>query len=101
MTSTRWKPGDRAIYRMQKRSTAPGPRAQDVYPAASGDTYTYLVDKYWVVAEVLDDGQLLLRTRRGKQHTVAGDGPRLRRPNWWERWFLASRFPNASTTAGS
>jgi hypothetical protein len=92
MSSAVWKPGDWAIYTKQKFSTVPGPRAQGVVPAAAGETYSYLVDKYWIVESVLEDGSLRLRTRRGKQHTIPPDDPRLRPVRWWERWLLAGRF---------
>lgn len=92
MTARTFKPGDWVIYRLQKVSASPGPRAQDVVPAAHGEEYSYLVDKYWVVDEVLADGKLRLRTRRGKTHVVATTDRRLRRPRWWEKWLLAGRF---------
>ncbi len=92
MGTSGWKPGDWVIYRVQKSSASPGRRAQDVRPAQGGDAYLYVVEKHWIVREVLDDGQLLLRTRRGKEHVVAPDDPRLRRATWWERWLLGSRF---------
>ena len=87
------KPGDPVIYRVCKTSTAPGPRAQEVHPAQHGDWYSYQIDKYWSVSEVLSDGSLKLVTRRGKQHTVTADDPRLRAARWWERWLYRSRFP--------
>ncbi len=80
------------IYHKQKSSPSPGPRAEEVVPAPHGEDYTYTVQKYWVVQEVLEDGRLRLTTRRGKQHVVAPDDVRLRRARWWERWLLASRF---------
>lgn len=88
-----WNRGDLAVYQMQKRSTSPGPRAKDVHPAGSGDTYSYIVDKYWVVADIRDDGSLVLRTRRGKEHVVSPDDFRLRKPRLLERWLLSHRFP--------
>ena len=81
-----FKPGDWVIFRKTKRSVHPGPRAENVMPARSGDTYTYTVDKFWVVQEVRSDGTLLLRTRRGKLHEVAPDDPSLRLANWWDRF---------------
>ncbi len=87
------KPGDPVIYRVCKTSTDPGPRAQEVHPAQHGDWYSYQVDKYWAVSEVLSDGSLTLVTRRGKQHTVPVDDPRLRAARWWERWLYRDRFP--------
>jgi hypothetical protein len=85
--------GDRVVYSRQKHSSSPGPRAQEVTPAAHGESYSYLVDKYWRVVAVEPDGVLLVRTRRGKQHRVRMDDPRLRRPTMWERLFRADRFP--------
>lgn len=86
------RPGDWVIYRVQKSSPTPGPRAHDVWAAEGGDEYYYLVDKYWIVQEVLDGGRVRLRTRRGKEHVVAARDPRLRRARWWERWLLRARF---------
>lgn len=92
MGSTPLQPGDWVIYRKQKSSVSPGPRAENVVPAPNGEDYTYTVQKYWVVQEVLDDGRLRLATRRGKQHVVAPDDVRLRPARWWEKWLLAARF---------
>lgn len=86
--------GDRVIYRMRKYTTHPGPRARNVAPAPHGDFYDYEVDKFWVVAEQLNDGRLLLRTRRGKEHVVPLDDPKLRRAQLWERWLYRQRFSN-------
>jgi hypothetical protein len=88
-----FKPGDPVIYRVSKTSTDPGPRAQAVFPAEHGDWYSYQVDKFWAVSEVLSDGTLALVTRRGKQHVVSPDDLRLRPARWWERWFYKDRFP--------
>ena len=92
MLQQNWKPGDWVIYRKQKFSTTPGPRAREVVPASGGEMYVYFVEKYWLVSEILPDGQLLLRTRRGKQHKVPLNDRGLRRPKWWERLFFANRF---------
>ena len=87
------KPGDPVIYRACKMSLQPGPRAQEVHPAEHGDYYSYQVDKFWVVSEVHSDGSVKLVTRRGKQHIIPGNDPRLRVARWWERWLYRSRFP--------
>lgn len=100
MKSMDWKVNDWIIYRKQKRSDSPGPRAKSVYPDENGDKYTYIVEKYWVVKEVKDDGSLLLVTHRGKQHNVPANDPRLRAPSWWERVFLANRFRQVSADHG-
>lgn len=90
------KPGDPVVYQLSKVSSDPGPRAKDVHPAEFGETYRYLIDKYWTVAEVLVTGEFVLVTRRGKRHTVAADDPCLRPARWWERWIYRERFPNLS-----
>lgn len=81
------------IYRLSKASTHPGPNARHVDPAPRGDSYAYTVDKQWRVAEVRDDGRLVLVTRRGKVHVVDPQDLNLRRPSLWERWHLRHRFP--------
>ncbi len=90
--------GDRVIYTRDKYSNRPGPRAKNVSPTPHGETYTYQVDKFWVVSEFLADGSIVLQTRRGKNHVVAAGDPRLRKARWWEKFFYANRFPvpNAS-----
>lgn len=92
MDVTKLSPGDWVIYRKQKISNSPGERAIDVRPSSGGDLYQYMVDKFWVVLDVTEDGKVVLRTRRGKQHTVEGDDPRLRTPRFWERWWYRDRF---------
>lgn len=90
-----FKPGDPVIFRVTKQSSDPGPRAVDVHPAQSGETYSYQVDKFWTVREVLVDTVQLV-TRRGKQRSVPKNDIRLRRARWWERWLYANRFPKLS-----
>lgn len=89
-----YKLGDPVVFSVTKFSTDPGPCADDIHPVPYGETYHYQVDKFWLVGEILEDGQLLLLTRRGKRHTVAPDDPRLRPARWWERWLHRNRFPN-------
>ena len=86
------KQGDWIIYRKQKHSTSPGPRAKEVNAARRGDNYTYVVDKFWVVKQRLRNNQLLVVTRLGKQHILAVDDPNLRLASWWERLINKSRF---------
>lgn len=87
------KIGTPVIYKMNKYGTSPGPRAQDVRPATRGDTYSYKVDKFWVVVEVRDD-KVVLQTRRGKKHEVDPNDPSLRPANWLERIWHRQRFPD-------
>lgn len=90
-----YHPGDWVIYRKTKFGLRPGPRAENVVPARSGEQYSYEVDKYWVVAQVLHNSRVVLMTRRGKMHEVSTSDPLLRRANLWERWLLRQRFPQA------
>ena len=90
----KYREGDRVIYAMQKASEHPGPRARDVSPAPHGDEYSYLVDKFWTVSEVRPEGEVVIRTRRGKQRTLREEDPRLRHANLWERVVHRSRFPD-------
>lgn len=89
-----YQPGDHVVFVVSKISTDPGPRAHDIHPAPYGDTYQYVVEKYWTVRRVTDDGKVELITRRGKVHPVRSDDPRLRPARWWERWFYSDRFPD-------
>jgi hypothetical protein len=86
------RPGDWVVYRKQKHSTSPGPRAKKVAPAHKGESYAYVVEKFWVVKQLVGDNQVLLVTRSGKRHTVSLDNPNLRLARWWERWMYKDRF---------
>jgi hypothetical protein len=90
---TMYHRGEPVIYRLTKSSIRPGPRAQKVAPAPQGDSYSYLVEKFWVVRDVLPDGRVVLATRRGKEHVVPADDPNLRHARWWERLVYRGRFP--------
>jgi hypothetical protein len=96
-----FKPGDCVVYRMSKHSTSPGSRAKAIMPATHGDDYSYLVDKYWVVAKVPDDHHVLVKTRRGKEHLLETDDPNLRRANWLERFLYAGHFPQLPPESSS
>jgi hypothetical protein len=91
--SARFRPGDVVVYRKQKNSVHPGPHARDIQPAPHGGSYAYSVEKFWRVVAVRPDDTLVLRTRKGKQHTVAATDPNLRRAHWWERLWFGHRFP--------
>lgn len=86
------QPGDWVVYRKSKISPHPGPRAQDVNPNTKGETYSYTVDKYWVVEQVLDDGRVVLKTRRGKSHTIPATDPNLRRAGLLDWLLHRNRF---------
>ena len=88
-----YKAGDRIVYQVTKHSSHPAPRAVEVRPEPKGEFYSYDVLKYWTVAGVQPDGQLVVVTRRGKSRTVYADDPALRPARWWELLFFRSRFP--------
>lgn len=92
MGANQWSVGDWLIYRKPKQSPSPGPRAQNVMAATKGENYIYTVDKYWIVTEILDDGQLVAQTMRGKQHRIPANAAQIRKPRFWERWLLRDRF---------
>lgn len=93
MTHDRYKVGDPVVYQARKCTPHPGPRARDIRPAPAGEDYSYVVDKYWIVHEVRQNGSLELRTRRGKLRVVAASDPELRPATWWERLTHRSQFP--------
>jgi hypothetical protein len=86
-------PGDLVIYRKQKTSLCPPRGAKSVSPAAHGDQYSYVVDKFWTVVAVEPNNAILVRTRRGKELRVLVDDPSLRPANWLERLLFRHRFP--------
>ena len=89
------KPGDWVVYVKPKYGIAPGPRAKEVTPNRHGEGYTYVVEKFWVVDDLLPDGRLKLKTRRGKDHVIRSDDANLRRARFWERWCYRERFREA------
>ncbi len=93
MMKTSFRPGDLVIYRKTKHSRQPGPRASNIQPARHGETYSYTVDKYWVVEEILNDGTIVVATRTGKKNRVHPDDHMLQRANWFQRLLYRSRFP--------
>ena len=87
-----YRVGDWVIYKKTKHSKNPGPRADSVSPSSGGDSYSYIVEKHWIVQEVLEDGQLVLVTRRGKTHLISPDDPLIRKANCWQRFRYRRRF---------
>jgi hypothetical protein len=97
----RFRPGDPVVYTKSKVTLRPGPRARVIRPAEHGDTYHYVVDKFWIVDAVRQDGFLVLLTRRGKRHVVPRNDPHLRSPNWWERLLYRTKFPHRGVESGA
>jgi hypothetical protein len=88
--------GDPIVYRKQKVSTHPCERAYEVHPAQNGDNYSYIVDKYWTVTEVLSNGQVVAVTRTNKRHYLQPGDPNLHRAKMIERIRYRDRFPRVS-----
>jgi hypothetical protein len=88
-----FRPGDLVVYRKTKHAATPGPRAERISPAPHGDTYSYVVDKFWIVDRICEDGVLMLRTRRGKTHKTSSDDPSLRHAGLITRLLYGHRFP--------
>ena len=88
----KWESHDLVVYSKQKHSVSPGPRAREVEAAARGETYSYTVDKFWIIEQQLVDGQLLLITRTGKQHAIDKNDPNLRKATLWEKWYYRRRY---------
>ncbi len=91
--------GDRVVFTRDKHTTKPGPRAKNVIATPHGEMYEYQVDKYWLVVGVEADGQVVLKTRRGKHHTFPASDPRLRKASLWERMFKSKLFPTPNGLA--
>jgi len=87
------EPGDPIVYHKQKFSTHPGARAYDISAAENGDNYSYFVDKYWTVLDLLDNGLVLAVTRTNKRHYLKLDDANLHRARMLERLRYRKRFP--------
>ena len=98
-TAKVYRIGDWVIYRKSKMGPNPGPRAFRVHASPKGEDYSYVVNKFWVVDQVLGDGTLMIRTRRGKTHQLRANDPSLRHANWFDRWIWRSRFVELESLA--
>jgi len=90
-----WKPGDWIVYRMTKHGVAPGRRAHHVSATPKGESYNYLVDKFWVIDSVSPNGDLYVRTPGGKTRVISANDPNARRARWWHRLQWGARFRTA------
>ena len=95
--SSSFEPGQWVIYRKSKRGSSPGPRATSVKANAKGETYSYTVDKFWVVDDVLPSGEVQVRTPGGKTHRISTDDPNLRRAGLIARMLWRHRFERAAS----
>lgn len=93
-----FKKGDLVIYRMQKTSMRPSPRAKGVRPSEHGDRYTYVVDKYWTVARMIDQDTVEIIIRCGKIRRLPVIARQLRKAQPLERFRLRQRFPRGPSS---
>lgn len=84
---------DPVILHETEITSRPDPAAVEVRPSPRGESYECVVDRYWRVARVGDDGTLELLSAEGEVRRVAPDDPRLERPSWIKRLFRQNRFP--------
>ena len=95
-----FSPGDHVVYLKQKFTRCPGPRAEQVHPAAHGEGYSYIVRKPWTVVAVIDDQTLEVVTNSGKHHRVRQDDPKLHHAGPLEELMLRYRWRKEFPTPG-
>ncbi len=86
------KAGDFVVYQKEKISTHPSPRAENVFPSRHGDTYSYVIKKFWKVLRVFDDETIEVETRCGKRRTLVYGDHCMRKAGLWQRLFFKDRF---------
>lgn len=89
-----YRVGDPIVYHKPKSSTSPGPRAKDIYPLANGEHYHYVVDKFWKVTSVNNDGTIEVVTRTGKKHKLPVNDPNISKAHPLQQFLNRKRFPN-------
>ena len=89
----RFRAGDNIIYHKPKSSLRPGPRAKQVYPFQHGEAYHYVVDKFWKIDKVNDDGTLEVVTRTGKRNRLQANDPNISKVRLLQHFFYRKRFP--------
>ena len=94
-----FKIGDRIIYNKTKFSGQPAASARWMHPSEHGECYSYVVEKYWVVADILHDGHVVAKTRRGKTHLLLPMDANLRKAPLLKRVLERDRFPNLALAA--
>jgi hypothetical protein len=91
-----YRVGDPIVYHKPKSSACPGPRARQVYPLEHGELYHYVVDKFWKVSSVNNDGTIEVVTRTGKKHVLTTSDPNIRKAHPIQQMFYRKRFPELS-----
>lgn len=88
--------GDYIVYHKPKSSVCPGPRAKQVFPLAHGEMYHYVVDKFWTVSSVNEDGTIEVVTRTGKRHILKANDQNIRKAHPLQQMLYRKRFPELS-----
>ncbi|MCF8383531.1 MAG: hypothetical protein K9G39_08080 [Chlorobium sp.] len=90
---TQFRVGDAIVYHKPKSSFCPGPRARQVFPLEHGEEYHYVVDKFWKVTDVHNDGTIEVTTRTGKKHLLESGDPNIRKADLIQHLMHRKRFP--------
>ena len=88
----RLKIGDFVIFSKPKTSSHPSQRAKEIHPAQHGDTYSYVIEKFWKVVRVFDDDTIEIETRRGKRNRLNANTPLLRKVGLFGRLIFRNRL---------
>jgi hypothetical protein len=88
----RIRPGDFVVFSKSKNSSHPSPRAKSIYPTQHGEFYSYIIDKFWKVVEVVDDEIIEVETRRGKRHRLDKNTPLVRKAGLFHQLIYRDRF---------
>jgi len=88
----RIKPGEFVVFSKLKTSSHPSPRAKAIHPAQHGESYSYIIDKFWKVVQVVDDETIEVETRRGKRHRLDKNTPQMRKAGLLHQLVYRDRF---------
>ena len=86
------KVGDFIIVQKWKASTHPSLRAKETFPSRNGEMYSYRIDKFWKVVQIVDDKTIEVETRRGKRYRLEKNGFKGRKAGFFDRLFYRDRF---------
>jgi len=93
-----FRPGDRVIFSLRRRSTHLRIGAKDVLPERHGEGYLYLVDSFWLVTQARG-ALVVVTTGQGRIHLLEAADTRLHPASWWQRLIYYRRFPKLEPSA--
>ena len=88
----RIKVGEFVVFSKLKTSSHPSPRAKAIHPAQHGEYYSYIIEKFWKVVQVIDDETIEVETRRGKRHRLNKNTLLMRKAGLLHQLFSRHRF---------